>query len=83
MTGLSDGELLRATVQGDADAYATLFRRHVSAVTGFALRRVRNAHEAADLVGDTFLAALEAAPRYRGVALPRCAGCLGSPGGCG
>jgi RNA polymerase sigma-70 factor (ECF subfamily) len=65
MTGLSDGALLRATVQGDADAYATLFRRHVSAVTGFALRRVRNAHEAADLVGETFLIALEAAPRYR------------------
>ena len=65
MTGPSDGELLAATVCGDADAYATLFRRHVGAVTGFALRRVRNAHEAADLVGDTFLVALEAAPRYR------------------
>ncbi len=65
MTGPSDGELLAATVRGDADAYATLFRRHVGAVTGFALRRVRNAHEAADLVGDTFLVALEAAPRYR------------------
>ena len=65
MTGLSDGELLRATVLGDADAYASLFHRHVGAVTGFALRRARNAHEAADLVGDTFLAALEAAPRYR------------------
>ena len=41
MTGLSDGELLAATVRGDADAYATLFRRHVSAVTGFAIRRSR------------------------------------------
>lgn len=65
MTNRSDAELLAAAAVGDEDAFAAFFRRHSSAVTGFAVRRARDADEVADIVSETFLIALQAADRYR------------------
>jgi RNA polymerase sigma-70 factor (ECF subfamily) len=61
----SDAELLVASAAGEGDAFAVFFRRHVRAVTGYALRVARNPDQVADLVSETFLVALEAAGRYR------------------
>jgi RNA polymerase sigma-70 factor (ECF subfamily) len=62
----SDADLLRAAAAGDGDAFAALFRRHEAAVKRFAMRRCASADDVADLVADTFLAALRGAARFRG-----------------
>lgn len=59
-----DADLLEAAAQGDADSYAIFFRRHVSPVTLYAVRRCNDPEDVADLVADTFLIALQAAGRY-------------------
>jgi RNA polymerase sigma-70 factor (ECF subfamily) len=61
----TDAELLSAAANGDGDAYAVLFQRHVRAVTSYAVRRCSNSDEVADLVAETFMTALGAAGRYR------------------
>lgn len=61
----SDAELLTALAAGDPEAYAELFRRHVRAVTGFAIRRCFDPEDVADAVAETFLVAGQAAGRYR------------------
>jgi RNA polymerase sigma factor (sigma-70 family) len=61
----TDAELLTAAAVGDEDAFAAFFRRHASAVTGFAVRRAKDPDEVADIVSETFLIALQAAGRYR------------------
>jgi RNA polymerase sigma-70 factor (ECF subfamily) len=60
----SDAQLLDASARGNAEAYAIFFRRHVQAVTTYALRRCSQPEDVADLVADTFLIALRAAGRY-------------------
>lgn len=65
MVDRSDAELLGAAARGHAEAYSEFFRRHVHAVTRFALRRCATPEDAGDLVGECFLVALEAAGRYR------------------
>lgn len=57
--------LLSAAAAGDADAFAEFFRRHVRAITAYAVRRCVNSEDVADLVSETFLAALQASGRYR------------------
>src|SRR3954465_11362744 len=54
----SDEELLQATVAGEPDAFAVFYRRHAQPMTGFFVRRTGNAEMAADLVAETFAAAL-------------------------
>lgn len=61
----SDAELLRAAARGDGQAYSIFFRRHVNAVTRYAVRRCATPDDVADLVGECFLIALQAAGRYR------------------
>ena len=61
----SDAELIEASAAGDEDSFAALFRRHVAPVTGFAIRRARDADAAADIISETFLIALRQAPKYR------------------
>ena len=61
----TDAELLLAAADGDGDAYAVLFRRHVRAITAYAVRRCANSEEVSDLVAETFMTALGAAGRYR------------------
>ncbi len=55
--GVGDGELvLRLRV--DPDALEIFYRRHVSAVAAFVARRVDDADSVADVVSNTFLAAV-------------------------
>jgi RNA polymerase sigma-70 factor (ECF subfamily) len=60
----SDSSLLASTVVGDADAFATFYRRHVGAVTGFAVRLGATSDDVADILSETFTLALAGADRY-------------------
>src|SRR5690606_11362204 len=61
----SDAQLLESAAAGDAQSYAHFFRRHVDAITRYAIRRCNGPEDVADLVGECFLVALQAAGRYR------------------
>ncbi len=65
MVHTTDRELLARAAAGDPEAYASFFRRHVGAVTRYAVRRCDNAEQVADLISDTFLVGLEACGRYQ------------------
>ena len=60
----TDAALLTAASNGDADSFAMFFRRHVSPVTFYGLRRCSDPDDVADLVAETFLVALQASGRY-------------------
>ncbi|GHE68218.1 RNA polymerase sigma factor [Streptomyces vinaceus] len=47
------------------DGFAAFYEEHVDAVLGFVTRRVCDAHLAADLTADVFLAAMASAKGYR------------------
>lgn len=68
----TDAELLaRLTV--DPQALEVFYRRHIEAVTRFVARRATQGVELADVVAETFVAAIESAGSYdrrRGTALP-------------
>ena len=64
MDARSDDELLAAT-RADPDAFAILYRRHVTALLAYFVRRTRDAELAADLTAETFAAALDGAHRFR------------------
>lgn len=66
----SDEAALVARARTDADAFAALYRRHCPAIARYVRRRVGDEHAAADLVAETFLAALEGLARYRWRGLP-------------
>lgn len=51
-----DEELLAAAAEGDADAFSVFYRRNLSAVSGFFLRRVPSREMAFDLTAETFAA---------------------------
>jgi RNA polymerase sigma factor (sigma-70 family) len=61
----TDQELLAATAAGDGEAFAAFWRRHLSTVMAFGVHRCASSDDVADLVADTFLAAYQAAGRYR------------------
>jgi RNA polymerase sigma factor (sigma-70 family) len=61
----TDGELLKATARGDAEAFGRFYRRHERRVLAYAVGRCTNASDVADLVAETFLAALGSASRFR------------------
>lgn len=65
MVDRSDAELLEAAATGDEEAFSVFFRRHVDAVTRYAVRRCSTPDDVSDLVGECFLIALQAAGRYR------------------
>lgn len=50
----------------DQDAFEAFYREHLNFVQKFVARRVEDAHTAADLTADIFLAAIESAHRYDG-----------------
>jgi RNA polymerase sigma-70 factor, ECF subfamily len=54
-----DRELVERVKQGDAAAYDTLVRRHLSRATSIAHRLLGNADDAEDLVQDAFMRALD------------------------
>jgi len=62
----SDAELLRAHVDGDPDAFATLVRRHQDRMWAIALRVMRNPDDAADALQDAYIAAFRRAGSFRG-----------------
>lgn len=64
MVDRSDAELLVASSAGSAEAYSVFFRRHVDPITRYAVRRCASPDDVADLVGECFLVALQAAHRY-------------------
>src|SRR5690349_3023497 len=51
-------------IASDPDAFEAFYREHLDAVHRFVARRIADPHEAADLVADVFLAAIDAAPGY-------------------
>ena len=62
----SDPELLQAHVDGDPDAFATLFRRHRDRLWAVALRTMGNPDDAADGLQDGMIAAYRRAGSFRG-----------------
>jgi RNA polymerase sigma-70 factor (ECF subfamily) len=66
---LDDAALLRAHVEGDPDAFATLVARHQDRLWAVALRTMRNPDEAADALQDAYIAAFRRAGSFRGDAL--------------
>ena len=60
----SDDELLEGA-RRDGAAFEAFYRRHADAVTGYFMRRTRDPEVAADLMAETFAAALLSLPRYR------------------
>jgi RNA polymerase sigma-70 factor, ECF subfamily len=62
----TDAELLRAHVDGDAEAFAILVRRHQDRLWAIALRVMRNPEDAADALQDAYIAAFRRAGTYRG-----------------
>jgi RNA polymerase sigma-70 factor (ECF subfamily) len=63
---LSDAELLRRHVAGDAEAFGELFRRHRDRLWAVALRTVCDPEEAADALQDAMVSAFRRAGDFRG-----------------
>ena len=62
---MDDEALLAASAEGDADAFAAFYRRHLGLVVAFCLRATGDREVAADLSAEVFAAALSACGRYR------------------
>jgi len=62
----SDADLLRAHLDGDAQAFAVLVRRHRDRLWAVALRTIGDREEAADAVQDALLSAHRNAAKFRG-----------------
>ncbi len=71
---ISDADLLAST-RSNPSAFASFYDRYEASVVGYFARRTGNAELAADLTGEVFASALEAAARYRPAA-PTAAGWL-------
>jgi RNA polymerase sigma-70 factor (ECF subfamily) len=64
----TDAELLAAHVDGDADAFGELVRRHRDRLWAVALRTLGDREEAADAVQEALLSAFRRADTFRGEA---------------
>jgi RNA polymerase sigma-70 factor (ECF subfamily) len=60
----TDDDVLAQHATTDVEAFAMLYRRHVQRVYSYTLSRVGNTHDAQDLTGQTFLAAMQALTSY-------------------
>jgi|SRR5271165_749538 len=63
---VSDAELLRRHVAGDADAFGTLFARHKDRLWAVALRTVCDPEDAADALQEAMISAFRRAGDFRG-----------------
>lgn len=63
---LSDDADLAYLARTDMDAFAELYRRHVTSVYRYHIAHIGNAKDAEDLTSQTFMAALEGIRTYRG-----------------
>ncbi len=66
----SDEELLRRHGAGDPDAFVAYYRRNLSMIVAFLMRRTRDAELTADLTAEVFAAALLSAPNFQPAATP-------------
>jgi DNA-directed RNA polymerase specialized sigma24 family protein len=57
-------ETLLAAASTEPEAFAVLYRRHVTPLLAYFVRRTRDAELAADLTAETFAAALDGAHRF-------------------
>ncbi|MFI1961102.1 RNA polymerase sigma factor SigM [Streptomyces althioticus] len=64
--GVSDRDLLTQHVEGDADAFGEIVRRHRDRLWAVALRTLGDREEAADAVQDALVSAYRAAHTFRG-----------------
>ncbi len=64
--GVSDQDLLTRHVEGDADAFGEIVRRHRDRLWAVALRTLGDREEAADAVQDALISAYRAAHTFRG-----------------
>jgi RNA polymerase sigma-70 factor (ECF subfamily) len=62
----TDGELVALAAHGDGAAFGELVERHQDKVYALAVHLLRDAVEAEEVVQETFLAALEKLPGFRG-----------------
>jgi RNA polymerase sigma-70 factor (ECF subfamily) len=63
---MSDAELLRRHIAGDADSFGELFRRHKDRLWAVALRTLGDPEEAADALQDAMISAFRRASSFRG-----------------
>jgi RNA polymerase sigma factor (sigma-70 family) len=70
LRGRGDGELLAACA-ADPDAFAEFYRRHARAIFAYFMTRLHRADLAADLTGEVFASAFEAARAERVVRHPQ------------
>jgi len=63
---LSDDTHLAQLARTDVDAFAELYRRHVTSVYRYHMAHTGNVNDAEDLTSQTFMAALEGIRSYRG-----------------
>jgi RNA polymerase sigma factor (sigma-70 family) len=61
----SDGDLLSATVAGDSEAFAEVYRRYLPRVAGLLMRQTHDREVSADLAAEVFAAVLLSAGRFR------------------
>ena len=64
---VADRELIARAGHGNRDAFGALYERHFHGLYDFALRIVRDADLAADVVQSTFVKAWDAALQQKGV----------------
>lgn len=70
MDASHDRRLVNRAVRGDSAAFGEFYRTHIRSLLAFFLQRTGSAEVAADLAHETWVAALEAAPTYRGDGSP-------------
>jgi RNA polymerase sigma-70 factor (ECF subfamily) len=68
LTKLDDRELVQRHLEGDAEAFGELFRRHRDRMWAVALRTTGQPELAADCVQEAFISAFRRASSYRGEA---------------
>ena len=61
----SDADLVAAWLGGDKAAFAAIYDRHADGLYGFAMSRLRNRADAADVVQETFVRAANSLPQLR------------------
>lgn len=65
MERVDEARVLARAQQGDADAFADLYRANVQAIYRYIYHRVNDVHLAEDLTGDVFTRALKSMATYR------------------
>ncbi len=65
MSRRDERQLLQRARQGDADAFAALYRQNVQTIFRYIYHRVNDVHLAEDLTGDVFMRALKDIAGYR------------------